>query len=95
MHTLACSMPGHPVNSPDSFRGDGTLSRGEDKARPGRPGRAGLIHCVFVSDRGPQGTGATRGPLGSADLDRPLSDQREIFIRQCPHECPHELWVKP
>jgi hypothetical protein len=44
---------------------------GKDKAHPGRPRGAGLIHCVCGAGPDRQGTVGTRAPLGCAGLDCP------------------------
>ena len=67
-------------------------SGGKTEALPGRPRGAGLIHCVCGTCPDRQGTGATRVPLGCADLDRP-GEVRGAFLfavmsTRCPHRCP-------
>lgn len=75
-------MAGHPVNPPDSVRGDSRREEGGDKAHPGRPGRGGPVRCVLRGRaQDPQGTGPTRVALGCAGLDRPRRVCRQVFLR--------------
>ena len=73
-HTLARGATHFPTPRRPSSENSGSpilTVGGKTEALPGRPRGAGLIHCVCGKCPDRQGTGATRVPLGYADLDRP------------------------
>jgi hypothetical protein len=64
------------------WRGGGGRVWSRGQGHPCRPGRAGLIQCVLLRDRGPQGTGAARVPVGCArsEVKAPHSEVPRFWV---------------
>ena len=87
----ATTAPRRVARRPRIQPGGPTRSGGKTEALPGRPRGAALIHCVFGKRPDRQGTGATRVPLGYADLDRPGEVRGAFFFAGDVHNDVHKL----